>query len=399
MLGSASEPLTSGAPAPDWAALRGEFPLLDRCTYLNACSLGPLSRPARAAVQEYLRVWDAEGTPAWFSTFLPTLARLRTRVGDLLSAPAGSVALAPSVSVALSTAASALLPAQLARGRNRVVVADLDFPTVAHQFLSRPEVEVVWVRSEDGAGIAPEAFAAAIDERTALVATTHLYYTTGYLQDVRAIAGAAHAAGARMLVDGYQTVGCVPVDVGALDCDVFIGGALKWLSGGPGTAWLYARPELIPELRPQGTGWFATAEPFGFHLESLDFAADARRLETGTWAVPSHFAALGSLELILDRVGVPAICERLRDMTDRILDWAEAERLAVFTPRERARRCGIVTLASAHGEAVEAALQGDGVIVDARPGRVRLSPHWSLGFEELDRGLERVARRLHEAGA
>ena len=397
MLGSASEPPPSGSFPPDWESLRSEFPLLDRCTYLNACSLGPQSRAARAAIEEYLRVWDAEGTPAWFSSFLPTLARLRARLCDLMNAPAGSVALAPSVTVALTTAASALLPAQLALGRNRVVVADLDFPTVAHQFLSRPEVEVVWVRSEDGIGIAPEAFAAAIDERTALVATTQLYYTTGYLQDVRAIADAAHAAGARVVVDGYQTVGCVPVDVGALDCDVFIGGALKWLSGGPGTAWLYARPELLPELRPRGTGWFATADPFGFQAEAVDFAADARRLETGTWAVPSHFAALGSLELILDRVGVPAICERLRDMTGRILDWADGERLRVLTPRDRERRCGIVTLASERGEAVEAALRGDGVIVDARPGRVRLSPHWSLGDDEVERGLGLVAKRMRAA--
>lgn len=383
---------------PDWAALRAEFPLLSKVIYLNACSLGPQSRAARAAVEEYLRAWDTEGTPAWFTSFLPTLARLRARVGDLLHAPAGSVALAPSVSVATTTAASALLPLKLPEGRNRVVIGDLDFPTIGHQFLSRPDVEVVWVRSPDGVGIPAEAFARAIDSRTALVATTHLYYATGYLQDVGAIADAAHSAGALVMVDGYQTVGCVPIDVEALDCDVFIGGALKWLSGGPGTAWLYARPSLLPSLRPVGTGWFATADPFGFHLETLDFADDARRLETGTWAVPSHFAALASLELILDRAGVEAICERLRDFTDRILAWAAAERLDVFTPVERERRCGVVTLGCSRPDEVERALHADGVIVDSRPGRVRLSPHWAITDGELERGLELVAARMREAG-
>lgn len=383
--------------SPDWAALRAEFPLLDRWIYLNACSLGPQSRAARLAVERYLQVWDSEGTPAWFSDFLPTLERLRSRVGELLGAPEGSVALAPSVSVATTTAASALLPLKLAEGRRKVVIGDLDFPTVGHQFLSRPEVEVVWVRSPDGIGIPVSAFAEAIDSETALVATTHLYYTTGYLQDVRALASLAHAAGAFCMVDGYQTVGCVPVDVVAVDCDVFIAGALKWLSGGPGTAFLYARPSLLPKLRPVGTGWFATADPFGFVLESLDFAADAKRLETGTWAVPSHYAALGSLELILDRVGVEAICERLRELTDRILAWAEAEELAVLTPWERERRCGIVTLACSTPSEVEEALHRDGVIVDSRPGRVRLSPHWCLSDDELDRGLELVARRMREA--
>jgi kynureninase len=382
---------------PDWAALRAEFPLLDRCLYLNACSLGPLSRPARAAIVEYLDTWDTKGTPAWFTDFLPRLERLRGRVGDLLGAPDGSVALAPSVSVATTTAASALLPLKLAEGRNRVVIGDLDFPTVGHQFLSRPEVEVVWVRSPDGVGIPVSAFASAVDSRTALVATTHLYYTTGYLQDARALARVAHEAGAFCMIDGYQTVGCVPVDVGLLDCDVYIGGALKWLSGGPGTAFLYARPSLMPSLRPVGTGWFATADPFSFTLETLDFAEDARRLETGTWAVPSHCAALGSLELILDRVGVEAICERLRDFTDRILAWADAAGLQVYSPRKRSLRCGIVTLACDRPAEVEAALHEDSVIVDSRPGRVRLSPHWCLTEAELDRGLALVELRMREA--
>lgn len=382
---------------PDWAALRAEFPLLDRWIYLNACSLGPLSRPARAAVLEYLDSWDTKGTPAWFTDFLPLLVRLRARVAELLGAPEGSVALAPSVSVALTSAASALLPLKLAEGRNRVVIGDLDFPTVGHQFLSRPEVEVVWVRSPDGIGIPVSAFEAAVDSRTALVATTHLYYTTGYVQDARALASVAHSAGALCLVDGYQSVGCLPLGVVDMDCDVFVAGCLKWLCGGPGTAFLYARPSLLRSLRPVGTGWFATADPFSFTLEMLDFAADARRLETGTWAMPSHYAALGSLELILDQVGVEAICERLRDLTGRILAWADSCGFEVFTPRERSLRCGIVTLAcDAPGE-VEAALHADGVIVDSRPGRVRLSPHWCLSDDELDRGLELVERRMREA--
>jgi kynureninase len=374
-------------------SLHSEFPLLDRVTYLNACSLGPMTRAARRALEEYAEAWDSQGTPAWFTTFMPRLERLRKRLAELLAAPPGSVALAPSVSVALTTCCSALLRAAPA-GRRRVVLGELDFPTLGHQFLSRPDVEVVWVRSPDGVGIPPAAFAEAIDERTALVATTHLYYTTGYLQDIPAIADAAHAAGARLLIDGYQTVGCVPVDVGALDCDVFIGGCLKWLSGGPGTAFAYARPSLLETLEPVGTGWFATASPFSFTLESLDWAPDARRLETGTWAVPSHFAALASLELILDAAGVERISERLREMTSRILDRCSEAGVRTFTPAGAERRCGVVTLESDRPDEVEAELHRRGVVVDSRPGRVRLSPHWSLDEDELERGLELVLSLL-----
>jgi len=386
---------------PDWKALRTEFPLLDRYIYFNACSLGPLPRRGRAALARYAEDWDEKGTPVWYSDWLPLLARFRERIAELLRAPAGTTAIAPSVSVALTTLATGLpLPA----GRNKVLIGELDFPTIGHQWLSRPDFEVEFVPSRDGMTIPPEAFAERIDDRTALVVTTHLFYTTGYLQDVRAIADAAHARGALCVIDGYQTCGCVPLDVGAMDCDAFVGGCLKWLSGGPGNAFMYVRPELIPKMRPEGTGWFATRDPFSFTLKELDFADDARRLETGTWAVASHYAGLAGLELILE-VGVDNIQERLRDLTDRILERCDDADIRTFTPREREKRCGIVTLECAHPEEVEAQLHAAGVIVDSRPGRIRLSPHWCVTEEELERGMDLVlaslspsAERVRERG-
>jgi kynureninase len=375
---------------PDWKALRSEFPLLDRFIYLNACSLGPLPRRGRAALAAYADDWDTKGTPVWFSDWLPLLERLRGRVAELLKAPTGATAIAPSVSVALSALATGL---PLPPGRKRVLIGSLDFPTMGHQWLSRPEFDVEFVPSLDGMTIPPEAFAERIDERTALVATTHLFYTTGYLQDVRAIADAAHAHGALCIIDGYQTCGCVPIDVEQMGCDAFVGGCLKWLSGGPGTAFLYVRPDLLPQVRPRGTGWFATRDPFSFTLEKLDFSDDARRLETGTWAMPSHYAGLAGLELVLE-VGIENIQERLRDLTDRILERCDLAGVRTFTPRERARRCGIVTLECAKPEEVEALLHADGVIVDSRPGRVRLSPHWCVTEDELERGMDLVFKHL-----
>jgi kynureninase len=374
----------------DWKTLRKEFPLLDRYVYFNACSLGPLPRSGMEALHRYAADWNEQGTPVWYSTWLPLLERFRSRVGELLRAPAGSTAIAPSVSVALTTLATGL---PLPQGRRKVLIGELDFPTIGHQWLSRPEVEVEFVPSQDGMTIPPEAFAERIDSSTALVATTHLFYTTGYLQDVRAIADAAHAAGALCLIDGYQTCGCVPLDVEAMDCDAFVGGCLKWLSGGPGNAFLYVRPSLIPSVRPQGTGWFATRDPFSFTLQELTFADDARRLETGTWAMACNYAGLAGLELILD-VGVDRIQERLRDLTDRILDRCEAAGVRTFTPRERSRRCGIVTLECDRPDEVEAQLHAAGVIVDSRPGRIRLSPHWCVTEEELERGMDIVLEHV-----
>src|ERR1700752_1589504 len=101
----------------DWKTLRKEFPLLDRCIYFNACSLGPIPRSGIEAVHRYAADWDEQGTPVWYSTWLQLLERFRGRVGELLNAPAGSTAIAPSVSVALTSLATGLpLPA----GRRKV---------------------------------------------------------------------------------------------------------------------------------------------------------------------------------------------------------------------------------------------------------------------------------------
>jgi selenocysteine lyase/cysteine desulfurase len=107
----------------------------------------------------------------------------------------------------------------------------------------------------------------------------------------------------------------------------------------------------------------------------------------------SHYAGLAGLELILE-VGVANIQERLRDLTERILQRCDEAGVRTFTPRERERRCGIVTLECDHPEEVEAALHRDGVIVDSRPGRVRLSPHWCVTEEELERAMDLVFNHL-----
>src|ERR1700737_3671699 len=179
---------------PDWKALRAEFSLLDRYIYFNACSLGPLPLRGRAALARYAQDWDEKGTPIWFSDWLPLLARFRERIADLLKAPAGTTAIAPSVSVALTTLATGLpLPAD----RKKVLIGELDFPTIGHQWLSRPEYEVEFVPSRDGMTIPPSAFAERIDSRTAMVVTTHLFYTTGIPQNIGAIAHRDTAPGSR----------------------------------------------------------------------------------------------------------------------------------------------------------------------------------------------------------
>ena len=355
------------------AGYRSEFPIFERCTYLNSCSLGALSRRSRRRVDACLDLWNARGASAWYDTWWAALEELRTRYARLLGAPAGTVALHPSVSSALGVVGSALDY----RARPRVVVTSLDFPTIGYQWMARAGqgVEVVVLESPDGIAVPPEAFERAVNERTVLVATSHVCFTSGAIQPVEAIAGIAHRAGALLLVDGYQAAGQLPVDVRALDVDFYVGGGLKWLLGGSGVAFLHARRELLPSLEPATTGWFAHREQFRFDSRALERHDDARRLETGTPPMMPVYAQLGGLD-VLEEVGIPAIRAATATLTEDLISVARERGLAPKVAEHPDARSGIVMLPSPDPHADVRRLAEAGFIVDARPGHVRVSPYF-----------------------
>src|SRR6185503_13508775 len=216
------EPLYCPPWQPPPRDYRAEFPIFRRSIYLNSCSLGALSTRSRAKVNEFLDLWETRGEAAWYEIWWSALSDLRSRYARLIGAAEGSIALHPNISVALTAVGEALDY----RRRPKVVVTSLDFPTVAYQWLARePEgIEVVVVESPDGIGVPLDAIVRAVDDRTVLVATSHVFFTSGAIQDVRGLAEAVHRKGALLLVDGYQATGQLPVDVRALDVDFYCSG-------------------------------------------------------------------------------------------------------------------------------------------------------------------------------
>src|SRR6266508_3743181 len=299
--GPVTGPRTGAHPL---ARYRAEFPIFRDRIYLNTCSLGALGERARRKVTEFLDLWQARGAAAWYDVWWAALADLRSRYGRVIGAAPTEIALAPSVSVALSSVAEALDYAR----RPKVVVTSLDFPTVAYQWLAkRPRgVELVVVESPDQVSVPVEAIARAVDDRTALVATSHVYFTSGAIQDIKRVADVARQCGALSLVDAYQSVGQVPLDVRSTGVDFLTAGGLKWLLGGPGIVFLYVREELARGLEPTVAGWFGHRDQFAFDHRTLDFHEDARRFELGTPALAAIYAQLGGLEYV-EEIGVPAI--------------------------------------------------------------------------------------------
>jgi kynureninase len=371
----------------NWTGWRDEFPILSRRTYLNSCSLGALSRRAVERVSTFHDDWHDHGASAWYETWVGRMAELRTRVAHMIAAQADEVALAASTSAALSVIGSALDYTR----RNKVIIAELDFPTVAYQWMVRPGVELVRIPSDDGVAIDPQRVADAIDDRTAIVAISHVFFTTGAIQQTAAIAEAARRHGALFLIDAYQSAGQVPIDVTALGADVLLTGPLKWLLGGPGLAYVYVRNQWIHALRPTITGWFAARDQFAFDIHNFDFKDDARRFELGTPALPTVHSALGGQDII-DEIGVPAIRARNSELTEHLLTGLRGRGFEIRGAAHAADRSAIVMIRHPEPAAAVQHLAAHGIIVDSRPGFVRVSPHFYNTTEELDHFIDVLVR-------
>lgn len=370
----------------DWNEWRAEFPILARKTYLNSNSLGALSMRAVQRVSQFHDQWHTFGASAWYELWMGAIAELRGRVGGMLNAKPAEIALTASTSVALSSIASAVDMGE----RRRVVIADLDFPTLGYQWLVKPGVEVVRVPSDDGVTIDPQRYADAVDERTAILAVNHVFFMTGAIQDLRTLSDIAHRAGALFLVDAYQSVGQLPVDVKASGADVLTTGPLKWLMGGPGLAYLYVHEDRIRSLEPTITGWFGAARQFEFDISSFEFHDDARRFELGTPALPTIHSALGGQEIV-DEIGVTRIRERNRTLTERLIEGAFERGMRLRCAQQPEQRSAIVMVAHTDPAGAVARLAARDIIVDYRPGYVRISPHFYNTEAEIDHVLDTLA--------
>jgi kynureninase len=364
-------------PHPELERWRSEFPILSTRTYLNSCSLGPLSRRSMGYLGEYQALWNTMGASAWYELWLGRLAELRGRVAELWNADGSEIALMPSVSAALGMVSTTVDYSI----RNRVVVADLDFPTQIYQWMVKPGVEIVRVPSDDGVGIPAERWAGYIDERTAVVATSHVFFSTGYIQDIAAIAEHAQSAGALFVVDGYHGAGQLPVDPRALGADVYVGGPLKWLLGGPGLAFLWVRQERIAEMEPTITSWFGARDQFQFDPANFAFRDDAARFEMGTPALPTVYTAMGGLEIILE-AGMQRIRERNAALTSDLVERLRADGHHLRISDDETHRSAIVMVEAPGAKAVVEKLALQGIIVDSRGDYVRISPHFYNTIEE-----------------
>jgi selenocysteine lyase/cysteine desulfurase len=372
------------------AAIRGEFPIFEHTTYLNSCSQGALSRRVRTAYEEYLDGWDANG--AEWAHWVERAEAARRAFARLLRAEASEVAVTTSVSQGVSAIVSALD----LKSRPRIVISEYEFPTVG-QIAHAQELrgaEVVHVRPEPDGSIPSERFAEAIDERTALVCCTTISYRTGHRHDVAEIARLAHEAGALCLADSYQAIGAIDFDARALGVDFVTGGTVKYLLASAGLGFLYVRGELLPELLPTQTGWFADEDIFRMDISDYSPAADARRFDAGTPPVPNIYGGLAGVSIVED-AGTGAIEEHVRGLTTRLIEGLDELGAVVVTPREPERRGPLVCVKSTDVRTLVDTLDAARIVCSERDSNLRIALHLYNVDEDVDTVLAALARHRH----
>src|SRR6202047_4120607 len=324
----------------DLLRYRSESPILERTNYMISNSLGAMPRGVDDAMKGYADTWATRGVRAWEERWWMLAAQVGDELGALMNAPRGSVSTHQNVTTCQAVIASCL---DFSGKRNKVVYTDMNFPSVMYFWEAQRATgaRVHMVKTDDGITVPTERLLEAIDDQTMIVPISHVIFRSSYINDAKAIIEKAHKVGAYVVLDTFQSLGTVPVDVQALNTDFACGGVLKWLCGGPGVGYLYVRPDLGKKLEPKFTGWFAHQNPFVFEIGPTRYTDPPFRFMNGTSHIPALEAARPGLKIIAE-VGIDRIREKSKRQTSRLIEMADRRGWRVNSPRDTERRGGTV---------------------------------------------------------
>nr|WP_316642123.1 aminotransferase class V-fold PLP-dependent enzyme [uncultured Roseateles sp.] len=370
-----------------FAAERALFPILRHRAQLSSCSQSALSTPVAEAMAGYMAGWQEQGMN-WVG-WGQALDQAKAEFARLIGAEAADIAAMSCVSDLASSIGNCL---SFDAERDGIVLGEIDFPSMGHVWLAQQGrgAQVRFVGRPGQATIALEDYEAVIDARTRLVSVSQVSYLNGFRQDIAAIARLAHAQGALLFVDAYQSVGAMAIDVLRDDIDLLVCGAQKFLLGCPGIAFMYVRRGLAQSLKPANTGWFGRVNPFAFDIHRLDYADGARRFDTGTPPYINAVAANAGMAL-LNRVGVARVEAHIEQLSGVALQVAGDLGLPIASPREVKLKGSNTAIFVDDSAAVERRMAERGFVVSARGPVVRVAPHFYNTEQEVEAAMVALA--------
>jgi selenocysteine lyase/cysteine desulfurase len=371
--------------------LRSHFPILREKTYLYSCSQGALSDTVEGGMRKYAASWRTSTAP--WDEWMEAYEALRAAFARFINAQADEVAIVTSASAGINPIANALkFDGRGFDGRNKVVMSEYEFPTMAHIWLAQ-RVRGAEIRFLDGVNntVPAECYERAVDKKTRIVPLTQVSFVNGFRSDVAAIAKIAHTQGALLFLDGYQDCGTRPIDVKALGVDFFVTGTLKYLLGPPGLGFLYVRRDLIETLTPPITSWMAQRDPFTFDPKTLDPSAHARRFEGGSPPIPNIYLAQPAIDLLVG-IGMENVASQIERLTRAFLKGACDLRIESKTPPSSVGP--LVVLRAKDAAAVLAELTARGIAISTRRDGVRFAFHVYNTLEDVNFALTALEETL-----
>jgi kynureninase len=368
---------------------RGDFPILERSTYMISNSLGAMPRGVYDSMHSYADVWATRGVKAWAEGWWEMAVSVGDKIAPLIGAGRGEISLHQNVTTTQAVVSSCF---DFRGPRNKVVMTELEFPSIQYFYNEQRRVgaRVETVPTTDPVRFDLDKFLAAIDETTLLVPISLVLFRSAFIVDARAIIERAHRVGAHVILDVFQAAGALPFDLRELGADFAVGGVLKWLCGGPGVGYLYVREDLRKRFLPALTGWSAHRRPFAFETGAIDAREDSFRYLNGTPHIPALYACQPGLE-ILNKAGIEAIRAKSIGMTTRLLEGAKARGWRVNTPENPQERAGTVSIDCPHAYEVSCELLARDVLIDYRPkAGVRVSPHFYNRENECDYAIAQI---------
>jgi len=371
------------------AKCRHRFPIFEKRVYVNSCSQGALSDAVRDSYERYLSDWDEHGAP--WEYWVERTEAARAAFAKLINAAPEEIAVTTSLSAGVAALASGL---RFAGRRHNIVLTDWEFPTIGQIWHAQESrgARVIHVEEDNVGMIPPKNFRKVVDEETKLVSITHVCYRNGAKLDVKPIVAIAHERGVPVLLDAYQSIGSIPVDVKALGVDFLAAGVLKYLLGSAGLAFLYCRRELWEQAWPTATGWFADKDVFEMDIHDYSPAPDARRFQSGTPPVPSIYAGIAGIEL-MQEIGIAATQKHVRRLTELLIEGLDDLGGTVVTPRNPNERGALICIKSTDAERLVAELGREGIVTSSRDGSLRVSPHAYNTPEDIKTVLWELGRK------
>ena len=363
-------------------SIRKLFNGIDSKIHLAACSQSPMSFASINALQNYISDLNEFGNP--WDIWINKVSEARSLFARIIKASPDEIAVLDSVSSCFNS----LLSSMDFSIRNEVITSDLEFPTTNFILNGKKKYgEVIrTIKSKDGQ-ITPADYISMVGKKTKLVTAVRVSSLNGSHQDVREICHISHGNGSLCYVDDYQALGSLKMDVKKFDIDFLASGTLKWLLGVPGVAFLYVKRELIETLYPANSGWLSQTNPFLFGSVELGFPKDARKFENGTWSIPSLYASIEGMKIILAHEEY--IGNQNKALFSHSLDYSRDIGLEVINPEKSAN---ILAIKTKNPYEMESKLRmNEGIFTSARGECLRIAPHFYNTKNEIEIALDKIS--------